>query len=294
MYQKVEKCPVCQSTSFINHIIATDHSVSGESFAISKCKHCTVLFTNPRPDSSNIGKYYESPNYISHADKPKGLVGYIYQVVRKVAIQQKLKLIAKTNKFKKGRLLDIGCGTGTFINAAKIEGWEVEGVEKNPEAAQISTLRINQEIYQDLLELKTKEKFQIITMWHVLEHIEKLDETIEKIKSLLHSKGKLIVAVPNHLSKDAKEYGEHWAAYDVPRHLYHFNEQSIKTLFERHQMKVKKILPMYFDAYYISLMSEKFKNGKMNPFKSLRVAYKSNQEAKKNKQYSSQIFVIKK
>jgi 2-polyprenyl-3-methyl-5-hydroxy-6-metoxy-1,4-benzoquinol methylase len=296
MYEKLIECPVCGGSNITNHKVVLDHSVSHESFVITICDSCQFQFTNPRPTEEEIGKYYQSEDYISHNDKGNSPVNLVYKLARNFAIKSKNQLINSISKNAKGRILDFGCGTGTFLTAMKKDGWTIEGVETNIKARQIAEEATKQDIYKNLSSLNIKnKKFNVITLWHVLEHIHQLNDTIATLKSLLKEKGVIIIAVPNISSYDQNLYQEKWAAYDVPRHLYHFNTDSMKTLMLKHGLKVKKVYPMKLDAYYISLLSEKYKTDKNKYIKALLNGYRSNTYASNNdNNYSSLIFKIKK
>lgn len=296
MYEKLSECPVCNSTNIQNHQVVLDQSISKESFVIMKCKSCNFQFTNPRPTLDEIDKYYHSEEYISHSDKSNSIINIIYKLARKFALRSKRKLINKIAKQKKGRLLDYGCGTGYFLQEMKKDGWKIAGVEPNDQARAISNHLNNQSVVRNLSELKMKnQKFNIITLWHVLEHIHDLNDMIKKLKDILKEKGKIIIAVPNIDSYDQQLFGEHWAAYDVPRHLYHFDQDTMKTLMLKHGLRIKKVYPLKLDSFYISLLSNKYKNGKNKYLNSFITGYKSNSYASKNKNnYSSLIYEIKK
>ena len=273
-------------------MVVNDYSVSGESFAISKCTKCDFVFTNPRPKLEEIGKYYESDEYISHSNKTSGLIDLIYKLVRVWTTYQKVKLIKQYKNH--GSLLDYGCGTGYFLNTVGKAGYLTTGIEPNKKAIAIAIQKYSLDIKTNLKSLETDNKFDIITCWHVLEHVHDLNETIKNLKNLLNKKGFLFVAVPNFQSYDAQYYREYWAGYDVPRHLYHFSQDTMSEIGKKHQMKIVKKIPMKFDAYYVSLKSEKYKTGKNNFINGLKVGWKSNQEAKKNKEYSSIIYILSK
>ncbi|MGB3182563.1 MAG: class I SAM-dependent methyltransferase [Cyclobacteriaceae bacterium] len=274
-------------------MIVKDHMVSQESFAISECENCRLRFTNPRPKSDELSKYYESEAYISHSGKSYGLISPIYKLVRQYAIRNKVGLI---NKYahKKARLLDIGCGTGSFLSAAAKNGWEATGVEVNNEARSIAQKESNANIYPSIFDLPAKSKYEVITMWHVLEHVYNLEDTLKRIKELLITKGVLILALPNSNSADANMYREYWAGYDVPRHLYHFTQPSVKFLSKEYKLKFKEIYPMVFDSYYVSLLSEKYLTGKSGYWKAVKNGFNSNRHAKKTQEYSSLIYILKK
>ncbi len=293
MYIKIESCPVCKNRDIKNLMICKDHLNSGESFAINECSNCTVQFTNPRPEDEKLYKYYQSDNYISHANKGTNLVNKIYKLVRNYTLRKKLDIINSLSK--SDYILDIGCGTGEFLDLCQDNKWKIAGVEPNKDARAKAEKLTNKTIFEDLFSCNEKSAFKIITLWHVLEHLPDLDKVLSHLKTLLHKKGKIVIAVPNNKSYDAIKYKEHWAAYDVPRHLYHFNQKSIGFLAKKHQLKIKKMLPMKLDAFYVSLLSEKYKNNSSNYIKSFLTGLKSNSYAKRNNNnYSSLIFILKK
>lgn len=271
------------------YLETTDHLVSKEKFRLEYSTETDMLVTQPIPE--NLSNYYESNNYISHKDEAKTLLEKVYQTVKKIALKRKLALINKYANTSK-TILDIGCGTGEFLITAKKNKWNTVGVEINDEARNKSSKK-NITTYKLIEEVKSSQ-FNIITLWHVLEHLKDLNGTITKISSLLDTDGTLIIAVPNYKSYDANYYKEYWAAYDTPRHLWHFSQKSISTIFENHNLKVVRTLPMYFDSYYVSLLSEKYKTGKSNYLKAFYRGMLSNLKAKRTGEYSSLIYVLKK
>ena len=253
-----------------------------------------MFITSPQPKAEELAKYYDSDAYISHTDSKTSIIDKVYHLVKLYTIQKKVSLI---NSFKteNKKLLDVGCGTGDFLVACKNNGWIINGVEPNLNAKKIisSKLQDGEIIYADLFELNN-EQFDVITLWHVLEHVPNLQEYISELKKLLKPNGVLIVAVPNFKSYDAEYYNEFWAAFDVPRHLWHFSKKSIDLLFSKHGMSVSKTLPMKFDSFYVSMLSEKYKTGKSNILRAFWIGLKSNIKAMSNNEYSSLIYVIKK
>jgi len=267
-----------------------DHSVSGETFQLLLDENLQLLKTHPQPLPDNLGRYYESDDYISHTDGKRTLFEKLYHTVKQKALRDKIKLI-EGFKQSKGNLLDIGAGTGDFLVEAKKSGWVITGIEPSAKAKAIS---ISKGIsFADGLEHIQNHSQDVITMWHVLEHVPDVENEIRELKRILKPDGVLIVAVPNYKSYDAQYYGNFWAAYDVPRHLWHFSKTSIKKLFEVQEMNLIKILPMKFDSFYVSLLSEKYKTGKMNFIGGFLTGLKSNMKARRNVEFSSHIYVIK-
>ena len=276
-----------------SYLLLKDHSVSEESFSLKQNERYGFLETYPQPDEAKLTSYYETEDYISHTDSKRNIFEKAYHLVRSISLKRKLKLINSYTSHEKN-LLDIGCGTGDFLKTALNHGWSVSGIEPNEKARQIANHKTNQSVFDTEQLSKFKPNtFNVITLWHVLEHLPKLELHLDYFKTLLKKDGTLIIAVPNYNSFDAKHYKEFWAAYDVPRHLWHFNKKSISNLFALKQMKVVKTYPMLFDAFYVSLLSEKYKSGSMNIFKAFWIGLKSNLKAKQTKEYSSLIYIIK-
>lgn len=267
-----------------------DYSVSKETFDLYYDETLDMLITHPQPSLENLGKYYESEDYISHTDNKRSLFEKLYHFIKKIALKNKLNLI---NSFQpqKGRILDIGAGTGEFLSVAKNDGWQTIGVEPSDRAKAIAKNK-GVSFVSATSELENH-SFDVISMWHVLEHVPDLDKQIKELKRLLKPTGTLIIAVPNFKSFDAKHYGKFWAAFDVPIHFWHFSKTAIQLLFEKEEMKLEKILPMKFDSFYVSLLSEKYKSGKMNFIKAFFTGLQSNWKAKKNFEYSSHIYILK-
>ena len=270
-----------------------DHSVSGEEFKLLYNEDFDFLETFPQPSLEQLPKYYISDDYISHTDSQRNLFENVYHLLRKISLKRKLKLINSFSSNEK-KLLDVGCGTGDFLQIAQKNKWTVSGIEPNEKARAIANTKTSNSVFEvdHLLKIKPN-SFNVITLWHVLEHLPKLDEHISILKSLLKPEGTLIIAVPNYNSYDAKYYKEFWAAYDAPRHLWHFSQSSVSKLVEKEKMKVVKVLPMKFDSYYVSLLSEKHKSGWMNIFNAFRIGWLSNLKAKHSSEYSSLIYCIK-
>jgi 2-polyprenyl-3-methyl-5-hydroxy-6-metoxy-1,4-benzoquinol methylase len=289
MFEKVEECPICKGKEFKNVEIAQDFLQSGESFVITECSKCRLLVTNPRPTKESIVKYYESDRYLSHQTEKGGLFTWIYKVIRAINIRSKFRMIS--SKKKSGHILDYGCGTGQFLSYCKKQGWEVSGVEPNSKAsskAKEQGLDVSPQI-----NAADSTIYDIITLWHVLEHIHDISSLMQQLKKTLAPNGRIYVAVPNPSSKDCEIYGNKWAGWDVPRHLYHFRKKDIDALAKNHGFKLEAVIPMMWDAYYVSLLSEENITGKKNWIKSLINGYKSNTYGKKTGIYSSSIYILK-
>lgn len=277
------------------YLTCEDFTVSNKKFDLMYNAEYRMLETFPQPKGKNLASYYESSEYISHTDSNKSLVDKLYQIVKSVALKNKLKLINSFETSDK-TLLDVGCGTGDFLLTCQNSDWKVIGVEPNKNANELAQNKLNVNsgatIFSELIEINDKQ-FDVITLWHVLEHIPDLDIYILKLKSLLKPNGVLVVAVPNYKSYDANYYKQFWAAFDVPRHLWHFSKKSIELIFSEYQMKMVKTIPMKFDSFYVSLLSEKYKSGKTNFIKAFYVGLISNLKALSTKQYSSLIYILK-
>ena len=267
-----------------------DYSVSKETFDLYYDETLDMLITHPQPSLENLGKYYESEDYISHTDNKRSLFEKLYHFIKSIALKNKLNLINSLQP-NKGRLLDIGAGTGEFLSVAKNDGWQTIGVEPSDRAKSIAKSK-GVSFVEETGELENH-SFDVISMWHVLEHVPDLDKQIKELKRLLKPTGTLIIAVPNFKSFDANHYGKFWAAFDVPIHFWHFSKTAIQLLFEKEEMKLEKILPMKFDSFYVSLLSEKYESGKMNFVKAFFVGLQSNWKAKGNFEYSSHIYILK-
>ncbi len=289
-------CPVCASKHINPLLTVADHSVSKENFVIWQCADCSLRFTQDVPDEASIGPYYKSPDYISHTNTDKGFINKAYQKVRTYTLGQKALLIKRSTGKEKGTLLDIGCGTGAFLYFMKEKGWEIKGIEPDYEARKKA-----EELYNIIVDEPFSlndlrpQSFDAITLWHVLEHVHDLHEYVKKLKDLLSNDGKLFIAVPNYQSLDASLYRLQWAAYDVPRHLYHFSPKAVETLMHKNGLKVIRKEPMWFDSFYISLLSSKYKYGKPNYIGSLINGMRSNVQALiDNDKCSSLIYIIEK
>jgi 2-polyprenyl-3-methyl-5-hydroxy-6-metoxy-1,4-benzoquinol methylase len=291
--ENINTCPVCGNQNFKTFLSAKDHFLTGEEFTIVQCSNCDFRFTNPRPAEKEMPIYYDSEEYISHDTKKKSFLQIIYTSIRKFTIRRKY-LIAK--KYAHGfSLLDIGCGTGDFLNYCRKMKFETTGIEPNNKARKFASENLSLNVYDESsLDTFLPGSFNVITMWHVLEHVHQLNDRLLKIYELLKPDGTLIIAVPDSDSWDAKKFKSYWAAYDLPRHLYHFTPDSMKNLITKNGFRIENTIPMLFDAFYISLLSEKYRSGKQNFFKAFYNGILSNFSGIKNKNnYSSLIYICK-
>jgi 2-polyprenyl-3-methyl-5-hydroxy-6-metoxy-1,4-benzoquinol methylase len=287
-------CPVCGSVELSNRFQAKDNTVSGELFQVTECHQCTLRFTQDVPDESSISPYYKSENYISHTNTARGLINRLYHFVRKRTLVSKRKLIQQATGLQTGKLLDMGSGIGSFLQEMKKNGWETTGLEPDPDARKVA-----KELYNvELAEMNGFSKlpagnFDVITLWHVLEHVHDLGGYVQRLKLLLKDTGRIFIAVPNYTATDASVYKEYWAAYDVPRHLYHFSPRSMQTLMNKNGLNILQYKPMWYDSFYISMLSSKYKNGKTNLAGACWNGLKSNLKAIGDvKKCSSVIYII--
>jgi 2-polyprenyl-3-methyl-5-hydroxy-6-metoxy-1,4-benzoquinol methylase len=258
----LDRCPLCHEDHHRHVLTCRDHTVSDETFPIVECENCGVRFTNPRPGDDEIGQYYESEDYTPHQDTSHGLIDTLYRWVRVYTLWSKHRLISSLVPDPPGRLLDFGCGTGEFLDLCRSKGWAVHGLDPDAGAQEVAAQKYGLSV-EDPARLRDlpADHFDVVTLWHVLEHVPRLSATVEHLKRTLAPTGTLVVAVPNCSSLDAQYYGEHWAAYDVPRHLYHFRPDDVRRLFARFNMTVTDIRPMRLDAFYVSLLSEQYQDG---------------------------------
>ena len=272
---------------------AIDHTVSLQEFEIWECSNCTLRFTQNVPDVNTIGNFYQSENYISHSNTRKGIINNLYHIVRKLTLSNKRRLILSLTGLREGKLLDIGAGTGAFVRFMKNNGWNVTGLEPD-ESARVQAQSINniQLLASDIFFDLPADSFDVITMWHVLEHVHDLDKYLEQLKKLIKLHGKVFIAVPNYTSFDGSFYGNSWAAYDVPRHLFHFSPLSLKNLFNRHGFELQSTRVMWYDSFYISFLSEQYKKNKLGFMRAPLVGFFSDFNAFVNKERSSSIIYI--
>lgn len=290
--EKLSECPSCGHQHFTAALHAIDYTVSQNTFEIVKCESCHLLFTNPRPKADQAGKYYQSEDYISHSNTQKGLVNRLYHFVRNITLQQKTSWI-DPYKIGEKKLLDIGCGNGHFLKASQDKGWKVTGMELDPETAKRASELLKQDIHPSINNIPQNENFDLITMWHVLEHVYEIKEYFDFFQQHLSSKGKLLFALPNHKSYDAEVFQQYWAAYDVPRHIYHFNPSTLDFFARQHGFKLVKSKGLIFDSFYIALLSNQYKYGNKKLIASFIIGLISNLKAYfKTGNYSSNLYIL--
>ncbi len=273
----LSKCPAC-SDSTVNHVIsAIDYTVSNQTFEIWQCNNCKLRFTQNIPDIDHIGPYYQSNSYVSHSDTKEGLINRLYHLVRNYTLKSKQRLIQKSTNKSVGQLLDIGAGTGAFAHQMQSKGWKVIGLEPDSSARNLASTNYQLKLDEpSAINDLSAHSFDAITLWHVLEHVHDLTGYWNHFKKLIAPNGKLVIAVPNYTSYDAQHYQQYWAAYDVPRHLYHFSPNSIEQLANANGFELVKCYPMWFDSFYVSMLSEQYKNGKSNLAKAFWIGLVSN------------------
>jgi SAM-dependent methyltransferase len=255
-------CPACESSAIHPVLTVKDYTVSGQRFSIWQCDNCTLRFTQDVPDENSIGDYYQSEDYVSHTNTSKGFINRLYQIVRTKTLRQKRRLVCELTGKNQGELLDVGSGTGAFVNEMRENGWNVVGLEPDAGARRIAgEIGCELKNVDELFKLPAN-SFDAITLWHVLEHVHELQKYLQQFQTLLKGHGRLIVAVPNYTCLDASVYKEYWAAYDVPRHLYHFSPLAMKLLIEKNSMKIIDYKAMWFDSFYVSLLSSKYKKAR--------------------------------
>ncbi len=289
-------CPGCKATGIYPVITAKDYTVTGQEFSIWQCKQCTLRFTQDVPSQSSISNYYQSDNYISHTDTTKGFINSLYHLIRKRTLLQKRKLIERLTGLQRGSLLDIGAGTGAFSSYMQHAGWKVTGLEPDEQARKRAAdlYGINLLPAGELYHMSAR-SYDAVTMWHVLEHVHDLHGYLHQLSGILSMKGIAFIAVPNYTSYDASVYKQFWAAYDVPRHLYHFSPASMKLLLSNHNMRVRTIAPMWYDSFYVSMLSEQYRNGSSGYVKASYTGLLSNWRAVKNRETcSSLIYIVEK
>lgn len=286
----LQSCPICQGRSFSHVLTAKDHTVTLESFQVLQCEQCEFTFTNPQPLPSELHKYYASEAYISHSETKQGLINRIYHIAQRRNLHNKYSLC--NHLAPKGAWADYGSGAGAFVHYSATNGKDITGFEPS-EVGRTQSQKKGVQCHP-IDTFPNQKKYACITMWHVLEHIPNFIQVLQTLSGEIVPNGILVIAVPNHKSQDAAIYGSEWAAFDVPRHLWHFTEKDIHALSKILHMTLEKIQPMKMDAYYVSMLSEKnLKNGVL--FRGLWNGLLSNLRARfQSLPFSSQIYILRK
>ena len=282
---EILNCPICNTNLKEGHLVK-DHFGSEDRFQLKTCPKCQTLTTSPQPNETEIGRYYKSDNYISHGDSKGSLFDSLYSTIQRRNHNYKIKLI---RKYSLGHdLLDFGAGAGSFAKYTQGKTFNVTAVEPDDKARSRidNTLETHSSLHT------VKQSFDIITAYHVLEHVHQLHDTLEKFKSLLNRNGTIHIALPNYQSYDAQYYESFWAGYDVPRHLYHFSQKGVHRLVSDLGLNLVGTHPLKFDCYYVSLLSEQYKSSNFAPAKALLKGFISNKKAAQSGEYSSLIYVI--
>lgn len=266
-----------------------DYFLTQEEFELFQCDHCGLVFTVPRPTPEVIGNYYKSDEYYSHQQNSKGFIPKIYERVKSINLRGKVAMA--TSDMVKGRLLDIGCGVGDFLLQVKKLGWEVMGIEPSEQASNIAQSRLGFAPLKPMdYEKLPDHSFDVITMWHVLEHVDDLKSQTKELNRLLRPGGRLIIALPNYQSFDCQYYSDKWAAWDVPRHLNHFTHDCLQGILNANDFKYLDTQRLIWDAYYISFLSEKYLGHSLPLIRGAWVGLKSNCKARRSGMYSSLVY----
>jgi SAM-dependent methyltransferase len=254
------KCLVCSNADTALKFTCKDHLTGGENFDVYTCRNCGFVFTANPPPENDMGKYYDAGDYISHSDAKKGVTNRLYHLTRNLMLFRKRNIIRKATGLKTGTLLDIGCGTGYFAAFMKEAGWQVTGMEVNEKARSFAKEQFNLEVISDP-DLSSAEKgyFDCITLWHVFEHFYDPVKYFTAVSRLLKPGGKCIIAMPNCNSFDAGHYGKFWAAWDVPRHLWHFSPDTLTIFSEKNGFVIDSVMRLPADVFYISILSERYR-----------------------------------
>lgn len=286
------KCPWCGSNKAQINLWLKDEFLTKKDFHICECLNCGLLYTMPRPSKEKIGAYYKSDEYYSHQENKKGFVPRLYEAIKKINLKHKFRLASRD--LPVGKLLDIGCGVGDFLHVAENKGWQCTGVEPSEEAREIARQRIKGDLlYSEDLEQLPDQSFDLITMWHVLEHVDDLKWQVAQLQRLIKPNGRIVIAVPNYRSYDGRFYNAYWAAYDVPRHLNHFNKTVLTKIFKTSGLSLVSMDKLVWDAYYISFMSEQYKHHFMPLVRGVFRGLVSNAKARRSGEWSSLVYVFR-
>ena len=264
------------------HFKVKDYIKSGDLFQLYKDNNSGIVWTF-LDKNHNHEYYYSSEKYIPHKEK-KGFFGFLYLFVQKIMFRYKLKNL-KNHINKNKIVLDYGSGDGRF--AEYLNQLQIKTMTYDPLVKKLDESEPNS--YQT-----PENQIDTIMMWHVIEHIPDLDSSIKAIYNSIKNKGSLVVAVPNIDSYDSKHYKECWAGFDVPRHLYHFNHESLINFIEKQGFIYNYRKPLIFDSFYVSILSEKNRNNPFGTLNGLIIGLISNLFALFSTNYSSSFYVFTK
>ena len=234
-------CPACaeRDTSIVQF--------ADPPFRLARCSRCGLRWLLDPPVGEELADFYVSGFYGTAAPRGGPLATALHGLNNAIRLRE-LRDVAP------GRLLDVGCGKGRFLAAARDAGWDVVGVEFAPDLAASARLQGVEVHAGDFLEVPLDGDFDVITMWHVLEHLPDPAKAIARAVELLRPGGRLVVSVPNIDSLQARVGGEDWLHVDLPRHLFHFNPRSLSTLVRRAGLHVLRIGHFYPEMELIGLV----------------------------------------
>jgi 2-polyprenyl-3-methyl-5-hydroxy-6-metoxy-1,4-benzoquinol methylase len=255
-----KECPLCSSGKIESLFRCFDFFLTKKEFPVFRCTECGFTFTQDYPEENDMGQFYESVDYISHSDTSNGLSNKLYRIVRKRMLRRKKNIIWNATGLKTGSILDIGSGTGYFAGTMKAAGWEVKGIEISEKARNFAISHFGVDIISpDKISKIESESFDCITLWHVLEHFHDPFRYVAEIIRLLKPGASCIIALPNCSSYDAEYYKSYWAAWDVPRHLWHFTPATFRLFCKKSGLNLENLKELPLDVFYISQLSEKYK-----------------------------------
>ncbi|MGJ8683020.1 MAG: class I SAM-dependent methyltransferase [Nonlabens sp.] len=273
--------------TYTHFLTVQDYFLTQEKFELYKNEQTEVLKTTPQPE--NLESYYESENYLSHDDSQDSFFARCYQYAKGWNLKSKKSLIGKYAV--DGKILDIGAGVGDVVGALKKSGYDAVGYEPSKKA-RIFAARKGIELLDQTDSIQPN-SIKVISMYHVLEHVPDYDKQIADIKNWLQEDGVLILALPNYNSFDAKWFKQHWAGYDVPRHLFHFNKRAVRNVFQG-DFEIVSTKPMWFDSFYVSILSARYQKKKLAFVYGIIIGLISNIAALFSKEPSSIVYVLKK
>ena len=256
----INRCPVCGHSSFKHFLNVPDWLVSKEVFELQQCEQCQFVFTANAPLEKDAGPYYNSEEYVEHSDTSSGLIYSVYHVARRAMLHYKYIKIKRLHAGKK--LLDVGSGSGYFLNFMKKKGYNVTGVEISKKAVALckKNFGIKAHSPSEFLEEKLDTDYDIISLWHVFEHVYSYDAYFELFSKSLNNNGYLILALPNCDSQDARMNKSYWGAYDTPRHIWHFTSKTIELFAMGRGFKMIKKHRMPLDPFFNVMVSDSYKD----------------------------------